>query len=180
MEALNLSAQAVAEFVTPLRQRSPMGALFDATGHYRYSLWRCWEPLRPTLLMILLNPSTADAERDDPTIRRCRQFATAWGYGGLEIVNLFAYRTPHPRCLHQASEPIGVQTDPIIQGAITYAAQVVVAWGNGGSFLGRDRTVLQALVPQPLYCLGITRLGHPRHPLYLPKETLPERYDPAL
>ena len=179
MEALCLSDQTVAEFVTPLRERSPMGALFDATGHYRYSLWRTWEPVHPTLLMILLNPSTADGERDDPTIRRCRQFATAWGYGGLEIVNLFAYRTPHPSCLRQAKEPIGGQNDAVIQGAIAHAAQVVVAWGNGGSFLGRDRTILQALVSQPLHCLGITQRGQPRHPLYLPKGRLPEAYDPA-
>lgn len=150
---------------------SPAGAILSDCGRYRYALWRRWEPRRPDLLVVGLNPSTADATQDDPTIRRCVGFARQWGYGGLLVANLFAYRTPHPRQLKQAAEPIGPQNDQWIGQLASRAALVLVAWGNHGSYLGRDRAVL-ARLPDP-HCLTVTRQGQPGHPLYLPAASQP-------
>jgi len=119
----------------------------------------------------MLNPSTADGMRDDPTIRRCRQFAQTWGYGGVEIVNLFAFRATHPRDLRQCAKPIGDENDRYVQAAVDGAARVVVAWGNHGGWMGRDRTLLSQLKSVPLYCLGINQSGQPCHPLYRPQST---------
>lgn len=144
------------------------GAIFDATGAYRYALWRVWDEVLPRMAFIMLNPSTADAERNDPTIRRCIGFARAWGYGGVHVVNLFAYRTPSPAVLRKAEDPIGLENDDYLREAATGAAFVVAAWGNHGAAGGRDaavRGLLSSLGVAPR-CLGITRAGQPRHPLY--------------
>jgi hypothetical protein len=139
-------------------------------GPYRYRLWRTWDPSGPCLLWILLNPSLADAQTDDPTLRRCRAFSRAWGYGGLEIVNLFAYRTPYPDVLRQVADPVGPENDDYIVTAAQRAAGIVLAWGCHGRSRNRDSAVLALLARQyvpPLRCLGLTRAGCPRHPLYI-------------
>lgn len=149
------------------------GADFDATGTYRYRLWREWNRQARRLGFVMLNPSTADGQVNDPTIRRCIGFAHAWGYGRLDVVNLFAYRTPSPRQLVRATEPIGAANDRVL---LTVAEQVdclVLAWGNRGDWQGRDRTVIQLLAHHPnLRCLGLTQHNQPRHPLYLRRETI--------
>src|SRR4028119_2392792 len=91
--------------------REHRGAIFDPTRTYRYALWRTWDAARPPVAFVLLNPSTADARRDDPTIRRCANFARTWGFGGLEVVNLFAFRATHPTDLKCAADPVGPQND---------------------------------------------------------------------
>jgi hypothetical protein len=140
------------------------GATFDPSGAYRYHLWREWDPALPSVTFVMLNPSTADAEQADPTTRRCIGFAQAWGYGRLEVVNLFAYRATSPADLFKACEPVGAQNgDWLVQA--TRGQAVVAAWGNGATRLGN------ALPEQPgttLSCLGTTSLGQPRHPLYVP------------
>jgi hypothetical protein len=147
-----------------------MGARFDATGTYRYTLWRSWDTTRPRLAFVMLNPSTADAEVNDPTIRRCLGFAQAWGYGALEVVNLFALKTPQPSQLSLAADPVGAECDMSIVQAVEQADCTVIAWGNWGGLHGRDRAVL-ALFDQPVYCLGRNQSGQPRHPLYLRRTT---------
>ncbi len=87
------------------------GAAFDSTGTYRYALWREWDASAPRLGFVLLNPSTADAENDDPTLRRCMGFARAWGYGSLQIVNLFAYRATVPDALRWVADAVGPEND---------------------------------------------------------------------
>lgn len=87
------------------------GAHLSACGAYRYALRRTWDPARPAALFVGLNPSTADAERDDPTTRRCVRFARDWGFGGLLVGNLFAYRATRPRDLRAAAEPVGPEND---------------------------------------------------------------------
>lgn len=116
----------------------------------------------------MLNPSTADAQIDDPTIRRCLGFAWLWGYGSLEVVNLFAYRTPHPQHLRKVPDPVGPENDRYLVAAIQRADRVVVAWGNRGE--GRSYACLKLIgsEKQP-YCLGITQKGQPIHPLYVRK-----------
>lgn len=152
------------------------GACFDPTGIYRYSLWRRWRVDAPRLVFIMLNPSTADATMNDPTIRRCLQFAQAWRYGTLEVVNLFAFRTPDPRQLKRVANPVGDECDRSIQTAVEQADRVILAWGNAGTLHGRDQIVLQQLQRNAwsktdrLACLGRTQLGQPRHPLYLKQD----------
>ncbi len=118
----------------------------------------------------MLNPSTADAERDDPTIRRCAGFARSWGFGGMTVVNLFALRATDPARLRRARDPVGRDNDRHIAAAAS-AGLVVVAWGVHGRLGERDRAVLALLSGCRPGCLGTTRGGHPRHPLYLPAAT---------
>ncbi|MBL1174523.1 DUF1643 domain-containing protein [Pantanalinema sp. GBBB05] len=151
------------------------GAVID--GNYRYSLWRSWDDQNPRIGFIMLNPSRADAVVNDPTIRRCLSFAQTWGYGGLEVVNLFAYRTASPIDLRQVSDPVGTQNDHYLVTLPKRVDRILLAWGNWGYLLERDRRVLALLGDrQLLYCLGITKTQQPRHPLYLKATTLPQVY----
>jgi hypothetical protein len=150
------------------------GAIFDASGCYRYTLWRVWNQHAPKMAFVMLNPSTADATSDDATICRCVRFAQTWGYGSLEVVNLFALKATNPRELKQAIDPIGQECDRYLLDAVKQVDRVVIAWGNWGSLHQRDQAVLALLAPHiSLYCLGMNRSGQPRHPLYLPKSTVP-------
>ncbi|NEP19382.1 MAG: DUF1643 domain-containing protein [Leptolyngbya sp. SIO4C1] len=148
-------------------------AIFDPTRQYRYSLERRWQPHGPKVTFVMLNPSRADAERDDPTLRACSQFAQRWGYSALEVVNLFAYRTPEPQVLKTVSDPIGVECDRYLCSAAETAEQIVLAWGNWGALYGRDQAVRSLLSDHAskLRCLGLTQLNQPRHPLYLKRTT---------
>jgi hypothetical protein len=127
----------------------------------------------------MLNPNRADGVRDDPTIRRCIGFARAWGFGRLWVVNLFGYRARDPRDLRVAADPIGPDNDRHVVRAARRGTIVVAAWGNAGAFGGRDREVIKLLRERAraIHCLGITRRGCPRHPLYLAQTVAPQ---PAL
>jgi hypothetical protein len=157
-------------------------AVFDASGQYRYVLWRRWHidsrnasnasNASNAIAFVMLNPSTADHRQDDPTIRACMQFAQVWGYSTLAVVNLFAYRATQPQQLQQAAHPIGAENDRYLIDIGQAADQIVIAWGNWGCLQERDRTVLELLTPYaPLYCLGQNRTGQPRHPLYVSRRT---------
>jgi hypothetical protein len=145
-------------------------ASFDPMGRYRYRLGRRWSRAGPHLVIIMLNPSRADSSLDDPTLRRCIGLAKGWGFGAITVVNLFAYRSPHPQVLRQVSDPIGPDNDAAITDATHQGDQILLAWGNGGSWLGRDRTIFNLLAPwqAKCHCLGLNRTGQPRHPLYVP------------
>jgi len=110
-------------------------------GAYRYLLWRTWDATLPRALWILLNPSMADERIDDPTLRRCKGFSASWRFGGLEIANLFALRTPYPRDLYQA-------TDRHIIAAAKRATCIILAWGAHGGYRQRDQAVLALLAAQ--------------------------------
>jgi hypothetical protein len=144
-------------------------AAFDATGRYRYGLVRTWARGR-RVAFVMLNPSTADAARDDPTIRRCVGFARAWGFGSLEVVNLFALRTPQPRDLVGAADPVGPENGRHVARALGRADLVVAAWGGAALARASDPLGRYAGVAT-LRCLGRTRSGAPRHPLYLRAST---------
>ena len=150
------------------------GAIFDTTGTYRYTLWRRWSLDYPQVAFMMLNPSTADSQRNDATIRRCINFARLWGFGALEVVNLFAYKATSPRELLNVENPVGLENDRYLLRALERSACLVVAWGTHGTLLWRDREVLKLLTCYPtttLKCLGLTKEGHPRHPLYLGSRT---------
>jgi len=148
------------------------GAAIDPTGLYRYSLWREWDAHAPRVVFVMLNPSRADANTDDPTLRRCLGFARSWGCGSIEVVNLFAYRASRPDILRLVSDPVGPENDRYLQEAIDRADKILVAWGNRGSLRNRYQIVSSWLMSREnLYCLGITQIGHPRHPLYVRSNT---------
>lgn len=153
---------------------SPHGkAAFSRCGRYRWWLRRCWRHPAPTLLFLGLNPSSADARRDDPTLRRLIGFAERWGYGALEVLNLFSWISPDPTALRRCHAPVGSQTDAWLRRRVRALADeeplaLWLGWGNGGSWQGRDQRVLQLLerLPVRLHSLGTTACRQPRHPLY--------------
>jgi hypothetical protein len=154
------------------------GATLDITQTYRYTLWRNWDPHLPRVGFVMLNPSRADAIVPDPTLRRCIRFAQQWGYGGLEVMNLFAYRSASPAQLKQVADPIGAETDRYLATLPQQVERIIVAWGNHGSWQNRDRQVLALFPPHPpLYCLGITQQGQPTHPLYIKYDQQPRRFE---
>lgn len=145
-------------------------AELSACGRYRYELRRVWGEADRLACFLMLNPSTADASADDPTIRRCVGYAKAWRLGGIVVRNLFALRATDPAELAGHPDPIGPDNDRWLT-APALAAVTVAAWGTHGVLHGRDRHVraLLAAADVPLHHLGeLTRDGHPRHPLYLP------------
>jgi hypothetical protein len=149
-------------------------AIFSPCGQYRYVLRRSWARHLPTVLFIALNPSTADHRVDDPTIRRCIGFAKSWGFGRLAVGNLFAYRSTDPKRLRIADDPVGPMNDRWLTTLASRAELTVAAWGVHGSLHGRADAVVSRLTG--LHHLGITRHGHPRHPLYLPSDVMPMRF----
>lgn len=151
-------------------------ATISPCGKYRYRLSRVWGEGPERRVFVMLNPSTADAEHDDPTIRRCIAFAQAWGDSGLEVVNLFALRATDPRELKKAGaiHAIGPENDAHLLAATAMAGDrwVIAAWGTGGTLYGRDKQVRRLLAGRLAY-LRLTKDGHPAHPLRLPKHLEP-------
>lgn len=151
------------------------GAVVSPNGRYRYRLTRRWRAVGPhdTCLWVMLNPSTADAERDDPTIRRCVGFARRWGYGAIEVVNLFAVRATDPSELPAWRDPIGPDNDVYIAAAAERAARIVAAWGAheyDGMVSARAVAVTRLLRRHcapvvRIVALGLAASGAPRHPL---------------
>ena len=144
-------------------------AYISECGKYRYTLTREWDDFKPAMLFVMLNPSTADATEDDPTIRRCVGFAKREGCGMIEVVNLFAWRATDPKELKTTDEPIGARNDRVIQEAAEDADVIVCAWGTHGVLHKRNEEVISLLkaTGKPVMCLGKTKDGHPKHPLYL-------------
>ena len=146
-------------------------AHFSGCGRFRYLLTREFGG-ESTCLFIMLNSSTADAEQDDPTIRRCIRFAQREGFGRLEVVNLYAFRSPSPSVLFAASDSVGPANDHEIEAALDRADSVVVAWGNHAEH-GRAAKVVELIERSGKVsnCFGLTKQGQPKHPLYLPSDT---------
>lgn len=158
------------------------GAVFDKTRLYRYRLWRHWNPVDGFVLWVALNPSTADAVDDDPTVTRMMGFAHAWGYGGLELINLFALRSTSPLVLYSHPNPIGPDNDIHILDQVGKASRIIAAWGNHGALRQRSAHVVRlvAATGRTLECLGVNeRTKQPRHPLYLRGDLQPVPYGVA-
>lgn len=138
----------------------------SACGRWRYALGRRWGE-GPGLLCVLLNPSVADALRDDPTLARCVLRAQGLGFGALRVVNLFAWRATDPAALALAADPVGPENDAALLRGARWAGRILCGWGEGGRLMGRDRAVLALFVRRRLWHLGLTAGGRPRHPLYV-------------
>lgn len=154
--------------------RVSAGATFSRDRQYRYRLWRHWDLSRAPLLMIMLNPSTADEERNDPTVERCERRARANGFGGLLVANIFALRSTDPKALYLHPAPVGPRNDAAILAMAAEAGQVVCAWGVHGALSDRGLHVASRLARAGMRfgVLGLTREGHPRHPLYMASATV--------
>lgn len=146
-------------------------AVLSECGRYRYRLGRTWDAAVRPLVFVMLNPSTADAEVDDPTITRCVGFARSAGAGGIDVVNLFAFRATDPADMAAAADPVGPDNDRHVRKAAEQGFRTVVAWGAGvpKRYADRVAAVLAVLrnVGLPVWCLGATKDGHPRHPLFV-------------
>lgn len=147
-------------------------------GTYRYTLERWWDREKPAAVFVMLNPSTADAEQDDATIRRCVGFAQRWELGGLVVVNLFALRSTDPAALLTHADPVGPGNDAAIVAAAARSPVIVAAWGAHKSIRGNRDAYVRELVERDgtrqLVCLGKTKDGHPRHPVRLPAALEPQ------
>ena len=144
---------------------SPDGADISSDNKYRYSLWRIWDKNKPIILFIMLNPSTADAVNNDKTMTRVKNFAESWGYGGVYVGNLYAFRSTDPKGLKETDDPIGPENIANVQSLVGLTDKVVYAWGNEH----KEPEWLRELVDTP-YCIDISKNGNiPKHPLYLKK-----------
>lgn len=161
-----------------------MRAVFSDDRRYRYALWREVSGLfnEGCVLFVMLNPSTADATVDDPTIRRCIGFAESWGYGRLAVANLYAWRATDPAELHPTEDPVGPLNDHWIAELAGDAERVVAAWGaDVGPIADRGEVVLQKLLREgPVDALALTAHGQPRHPLYVKADVEPVDYGQAV
>ncbi len=146
-------------------------AQFSSCGLYRYNLERTWAKGSGRVLFIGLNPSTANDQIDDPTIRRCVSFSRTWGYQAMEIVNLFAYRATHFTDLKNTKDPIGHCNDKWITAAYQKADIVIACWGNHGSYLQRSNDIKHQF--KKLHCIKLNKTLQPAHPLYQKKDLNP-------
>lgn len=155
------------------------GATISTCGRYRYRLWRVWDPARPYLLFILLNPSVASGEVSDPTLDRCVARARQLGWGGVHIVNLFAWRSKDRSVLSTLEDPVGPENDEAIRIAAAGAGMVVCGWGADGALKNRDKAVRTILLEMgiPCYALERNENGSPRHPLYVGYAHQPVEFD---
>ena len=144
-------------------------AILSSCGAYRYLLQRSWNARLQAVCFIMLNPSTADACVDDPTIRRCLGFAERLGFGQLEVVNLFALRATDPRKLKSHQDPIGPENDEQIVTAARVCDTTICAWGAHGAYKNRDQQVFALLRTNGIrpHALRINKDRRPAHPLYL-------------
>jgi len=147
-------------------------ATFSPCRVYRYTLTRVWDEDAPALAFVCLNPSTADETRDDPTMRRCIGFARRWGFGSMVATNIFALRSTDPGGLRRVDDPVGPGNDRAIRRVVRSADTVIAAWGAHGAYLDRQTRVMK-LLPETALCLGVTKAGAPKHPLYLPGDAEP-------
>jgi len=159
-----------------------VSALISSCGLYRYRLGRSWDTLTGagTVLWVMLNPSTADAEQDDPTIQRCVGFAKRWGYAGISVGNLYAYRATKPADLWDAAEILDVRgsaNDQHLCEMARDASLIMCAWGSYADHHRAVRVIALLRRFLPLHCLGTTKGGQPLHPLYVPNTRTPIRLE---
>lgn len=152
-------------------------AVYSPCERYRYALTRVWGT-GPRVLFVMLNPSTATEVQNDPTVERCERRARALGYGGFRVCNIFAWRDTDPRAMRAAADPVGPANDAAIRDGALWADAIVCAWGTHGAHLDRGRQVetLLRATGRTLTHLGLSKDGHPKHPLYIAYSQQPETW----
>jgi hypothetical protein len=154
---------------------SDAGAVFSSCRRWRYLLWRRWDAARPVANFLMLNPSTADEFKLDPSCTRARVYAERWGFGALIVTNIFGWRATDPDEMKAVRDPVGRGNDRAILRAARESALVVCAWGNHGTHLGRSIHVREMLAKAGIEArvLRMNAGGEPAHPLYLPARLKP-------
>ena len=157
---------------------APSVAVYSSCERYRYALTRIWDKNAGRVAFVMLNPSTATEMQNDPTVERCERRARALGFGGFRVTNIFAWRDTDPKNMRMAKAPIGPENDTTIQEACTWANKVIAAWGNHGAYLERGAEVIKLLrgSGRPILHLGLSKQGHPKHPLYIAYSQQPETW----
>jgi hypothetical protein len=155
-------------------------AVYSDCERYRYLLTRVWAPGRKALF-IMLNPSTATEYQNDPTVERCERRARALGFGAFRVTNIFAFRATDPKVMRAQTDPVGPGNDAAILGSLSWADQVICAWGSHGAHLDRGAAMTARLreTQTPLFHLGLTQAGAPKHPLYIGYGVQPVMWDHA-
>lgn len=163
---------------THVKGDAPSTAVYSDCERYRYSLTRVWDESGSRVNFVMLNPSTATEYQNDPTVERCERRARALGYGSFAVTNIFAWRDTDPKQMRAAKDPVGAGNDAAILERATWANDVIAAWGTHGAHLDRGAAVRALLsdLPRPIFHLGLSKAGHPKHPLYLPYAQKPERW----
>ena len=158
---------------------SVSGAAFSRCRRWRYLLWRRWDGRKSVANFLMLNPSTADEAKLDPTCSRARAYAKRWGFGALVVTNLFAWRATEPAGMKAARDPVGPGNDDAILRTARESEVVICAWGNDGAHLDRAAKVAKMLraAKVPLHVLRLNGGGEPAHPLYLPRALRPKPWD---
>lgn len=151
-------------------------AVYSDCEKYRYTLTRVWDDAGTKALFVMLNPSTATEVQNDPTVERCERRARALGFGAFRVTNIFAWRDTDPQKMRKAADPVGPENDAAIRDGSFWADQVICAWGTHGAHLDRGPAVEELLrrTNRPLYHLGLSQAGHPKHPLYIAYSQQPE------
>ena len=151
-------------------------AVYSPCERFRYLLTRRWQPAGRKALFVMLNPSTATELQNDPTVERCERRARALGFAAFRVANIFAYRATDPKRMRAAPDPVGPMNDAAIAASALWADAILCAWGTHGAHLGRGQAVERLLRAsgRPLMHLGLTRDGHPKHPLYIGYARAPE------
>ncbi|MCP9480868.1 DUF1643 domain-containing protein [Shimia sp. CNT1-13L.2] len=151
-------------------------ATYSDCETYRYSLTRVWDDAGRKVAFIMLNPSKATEAQNDPTIERCERRARALGFGGFRAVNIFALRETDPKLLRTHPEPQGPDNDDAVSQACLWADVILAGWGAHGEHLGQGDAMREVLrgTGRTIHCLGLTKAGHPRHPLYIAYAQQPE------
>ncbi|WP_425092810.1 DUF1643 domain-containing protein [Tropicimonas sp. S265A] len=158
---------------------APSVAVYSRCENYRYTLTRTWDPAGRKVLFVMLNPSTATEVQNDPTVERCERRARALGFGAFRVCNIFAWRATDPRDMRKAADPVGPENDAAILEGCTWADTIVCAWGTHGEHRGRGPQVeaLMRATGRPLTHLGLSKHGHPKHPLYIAYTQQPEPWN---
>ncbi|SFV56482.1 hypothetical protein MNB_SV-14-19 [hydrothermal vent metagenome] len=141
---------------------------------YRYFLSRVWDKTKPMVMIIGLNPSTADETEDDPTTERCISFSKSWGYGGVYMLNLFAFRSTQPKDMFNELNPIGLKNDDYIKIYSKKVDIIICAWGNNGGYKNRSQYIREEF--DNLFYIKLNQTGEPSHPLYLKSDLLPKKW----
>ncbi len=157
---------------------APSTAIYSPCEQYRYALTRIWDSAGDRVLFVMLNPSTATEVQNDPTVERCERRARTLGFGAFRVCNIFAFRATDPKVMRAAPDPIGPDNDAAIAEGAAWAGRIICAWGTHGAFLQRGAAVERLLraTAQPLFHLGLSKHGHPKHPLYIGYAQQPRRW----
>ncbi|CUH86775.1 hypothetical protein PH5382_00688 [Phaeobacter sp. CECT 5382] len=157
---------------------APSTAVYSDCETYRYSLTRVWEPDAQKVMFVMLNPSKATEVQNDPTIERCERRARALGFGGFQATNIFAIRATDPRVMRAAAEPEGPDNRAAILAGLDWADMVICAWGTHGEHRQQGPAIEKLLrgSGRPLHHLGLSKAGHPKHPLYIAYSQAPAEW----